>query len=80
MIFKIDLHFSRILGTPTNKEWEGVETLPAYKGEFPKWPRKDLCKLLPGLDRVGIDLLEVSAEPFLNDESLQLLTGNGRGR
>eukprot|EP00112_Aurelia_sp_Birch-Aquarium-sp1_P010764 Seg229.13 transcript_id=Seg229.13/GoldUCD/mRNA.D3Y31 product="Cyclin-dependent kinase 1" protein_id=Seg229.13/GoldUCD/D3Y31 len=48
----------QILGTPTNNEWEGVETLPAYKGEFPKWPRKDLSKLLPGLDRVGIDLLE----------------------
>ena len=50
---------SRILGTPTNREWEGVEDLPAYKREFPKWSRKDLTKLVPGLDRAGIDLLEV---------------------
>lgn len=55
----LDLLQFRILGTPTNAEWEGVEELPAYKKEFPRWSRKDLSKLVPGLDRAGIDLLEV---------------------
>jgi len=48
----------QILGTPTNAEWEGVEDFPAYKREFPKWSRKDLAKIVPGLDRAGLDLLE----------------------
>lgn len=48
----------QILGTPTNEDWEGVETLPQYKKQFPCWTRKDLNALLPGLDRAGIDLLE----------------------
>ncbi|XP_065053647.1 cyclin-dependent kinase 1-A-like [Rhopilema esculentum] len=47
-----------ILGTATNSNWEGVESLPAYKKEFPKWSRKDLSKAVPGLERAGIDLLE----------------------
>lgn len=27
----------RVLGTPTELEWNGVESLPDYKATFPKW-------------------------------------------
>eukprot|EP00794_Sanderia_malayensis_P012793 gene12793-14105_t len=48
----------QILGTPTNDDWEGVEQLQAYKKQFPKWSRKKLSTIVPGLEKAGIDLLE----------------------
>lgn len=53
-IFKI----FQIMGTPTNKEWEGVEELPEYKTAFPKWKPKNLKDLLPDMEPAGIDLLQ----------------------
>ncbi|XP_053231955.1 cyclin-dependent kinase 3 isoform X2 [Podarcis raffonei] len=47
----------RTLGTPTESSWPGVTQLPDYKGNFPKWPRKDMKVLIPNLDRDGRDLL-----------------------
>ncbi|XP_061472232.1 cyclin-dependent kinase 3 isoform X2 [Rhineura floridana] len=47
----------RTLGTPTESLWPGVTQLPDYKGNFPKWPRKDMKVLIPNLDRDGRDLL-----------------------
>jgi serine/threonine protein kinase len=35
-IFKI----FRILGTPTEADWPGVESFPDFKSSFPKWERK----------------------------------------
>ncbi|KAJ6660422.1 hypothetical protein lerEdw1_017846 [Lerista edwardsae] len=32
----------RTLGTPTESVWPGVTQLPDYKGNFPKWPRKEM--------------------------------------
>lgn len=52
-IFKI----FRILGTPTNAVWPGVEDLPEYKSEFPKWKAKDLNELIPTLGDAGVDLV-----------------------
>ena len=49
----------RILGTPTNETWSGVEDLPEYKSAFPKWKPKDVANLLPNLEPAGIDLLKV---------------------
>jgi len=38
----------RILGTPTEKNWPGVSSLPDYKSVFPKWePPQDVRQLLP---------------------------------
>ncbi|KAJ2786956.1 Cyclin-dependent kinase catalytic subunit [Coemansia interrupta] len=53
-IFKI----FRILGTPTERVWPDVITLPDYKKDFPQWQPKKLSTLLPGLDAEGIDLLK----------------------
>ncbi|XP_063149121.1 cyclin-dependent kinase 3 [Candoia aspera] len=47
----------RTLGTPTESLWPGVTNLPDYKGNFPKWPRKDMKVIIPNLDRDGRDLL-----------------------
>lgn len=51
----------RTLGTPTESLWPGVTQLPDYKGNFPKWPRKDLKTIISNLDRDGRDLLAVSS-------------------
>lgn len=48
----------RIMGTPTNEIWKGVEELPEYKSAFPKWRSANLAAMLPGLDEDGIDLLK----------------------
>ncbi|KAM6468980.1 cyclin-dependent kinase 3 isoform 1-T2 [Liasis olivaceus] len=47
----------RTLGTPTESLWPGVTNLPDYKGNFPRWPRKDMKVIIPNLDRDGRDLL-----------------------
>ena len=52
-------YLCRVLGTPTNAEWEGVEELPDYKTAFPKWKPKNLKDLLPEMEPAGIDLLQV---------------------
>jgi len=54
-IFKI----FQVLGTPTNEQWQGVEELPEYKSQFPRWKTKDMTTLLPTLEPAGIDLLKV---------------------
>ena len=56
--------YFRILGTPTNKEWDGVEELPEYKSAFPNWKAKNLQTLLPGLCSDGIDLLKVCVDTY----------------
>lgn len=48
----------RILGSPTEETWPGVTSLPDYKGTFPRWERKKMSEVVPGLDRLGLDLLE----------------------
>lgn len=52
-IFKI----FQVMGTPTNETWKGVEELPEYKPEFPRWKPKDLSKMFPTLEPSGVDLL-----------------------
>ncbi|KAL4111625.1 Cell division protein kinase 1 [Phytophthora ramorum] len=37
--------------------WPGVSTLPDYKTTFPQWRPQSLSKVVPQLDRVGLDLL-----------------------
>ena len=48
----------KILGTPNETVWPGVSSLKDWNPEFPKWQRKDLKTLVPGLDDEGLDLLE----------------------
>ncbi|KAG2808391.1 hypothetical protein PC118_g16917 [Phytophthora cactorum] len=47
----------RVLGTPNEELWPGVSTLPDYKTSFPQWRPQPLSKVVPQLDRVGLDLL-----------------------
>eukprot|EP00899_Mesostigma_viride_P013551 jgi/Mesvir1/22197/Mv18794-RA.1 len=48
----------RIRGTPNESIWPGISRLPDYMQSFPMWSRKPLAEVLPGLDPMGIDLLE----------------------
>ncbi|XP_065837996.1 cyclin-dependent kinase 1-like [Oscarella lobularis] len=48
----------RTMGTPTEEMWPGVTQLPDYKPTFPKWTSQPLTKVVPGLDPLGIDLLQ----------------------
>lgn len=52
VIFKIFALF----GTPTDEEWEGVESLKFYKKTFPKFKGKDIATLCPRFDDVALDL------------------------
>lgn len=53
-IFKI----FQTLGTPNNEMWPGVEELPEFKKEFPKWKPKDLNKIIPNLGPDGVNLIQ----------------------
>jgi len=48
----------KVLGTPALKDWPEVGRLPGYRADFPKYKTKKLKKLLPKLDKNGLDLLE----------------------
>jgi len=48
----------KMLGTPDQCVWPGVEKLPDYKNCFPRWTPTDLRAEAPGLEDAGIDLLE----------------------
>lgn len=78
----------RTLGTPTEAEWPTVVTLPDYKKEFPRWPKRNLRHACPSLDALGLDLLSrmlvyepskrISAKdamlhPFFNDLDKSML-------
>ncbi|KAJ7641283.1 kinase-like domain-containing protein [Roridomyces roridus] len=53
-IFKI----FRILGTPNEECWPGIEGLPDYKSTFPQWSAQPLTSIVPTLDKDGIDFLQ----------------------
>jgi len=49
----------RILGTPTEETWPGVSRLPDYKpANFPKWKASNLSHFVPGMEPLGVDLLQ----------------------
>jgi len=48
----------RVLGTPDDGAWQGVEQLPDYKTQFPQWRAKEWKDICPSLDEAGLDLLE----------------------
>uniref|UniRef100_A0A452U1T3 Cyclin dependent kinase 3 n=1 Tax=Ursus maritimus TaxID=29073 RepID=A0A452U1T3_URSMA len=45
------------VATGSEAMWPGVTQLPDYKGSFPKWTRKGLEEIVPGLEPEGKDLL-----------------------
>ncbi|KAJ7933716.1 kinase-like domain-containing protein [Mycena leptocephala] len=55
-IFKIFM----ILGTPDEARWPGLQTLPGYKPTFPKWTAQELARIVPGLDKDGLHMLQAT--------------------
>ncbi|KAJ7780863.1 kinase-like domain-containing protein [Mycena maculata] len=55
-IFKI----FRILGTPDEERWPGVKALPDYKPTFPQWAEQELARIVPALDKDGLDMLQAT--------------------
>lgn len=50
----------RVLGTPNNDIWPGVESLPDYQSTFPQWRPSDMHAMMSKhLEPAGIDLLMV---------------------
>uniref|UniRef100_UPI00358DF410 cyclin-dependent kinase 1-like isoform X1 n=1 Tax=Myxine glutinosa TaxID=7769 RepID=UPI00358DF410 len=47
----------RTLGTPTSAVWPGVEHLPDFHQNFPKWKGRGLAEAVSSLDSQGLDLL-----------------------
>jgi cyclin-dependent kinase len=48
----------RILGTPNEENWPGVQGLSDYKTTFPQWSSQELARVVPTLDKDGIDFLQ----------------------
>ena len=55
------LHIFKLLGTPNETVWPGVTKLRDWH-EFPQWKAQDLAKIVPQLDKNGIDLLQQMLE------------------
>ena len=55
---EIDMLFRifRMLGTPTEQSWPGINQLPDFKPSFPKWPTQKMARACPQLDAQGLDL------------------------
>ena len=47
------------MGTPDEKLWPGVTSLPDYKTNFPLWAPKDINKMVPNLSKDDKDPLKV---------------------
>jgi hypothetical protein len=58
----------RTLGTPNDSVWAGVTKLPEYQPSFPQHPPQPLSKIVPQLDPVGIDLLQVIMIPTISHD------------
>jgi cyclin-dependent kinase 2 len=56
-IFMYANYLFRALGTPNNNIWEGVQELPNFNCEFPKWCGGNLRNLVPHMDNLAFDLL-----------------------
>jgi serine/threonine protein kinase len=48
----------RIMGTPTERTWPGITSLPEYKPNMQMFATQDLRHILPQIDPAGIDLLQ----------------------
>lgn len=52
----------RVMGTPTGFLWPGLEKLPGYKPNFPKFNAQDLRVVIPGVDDVSLSLLNATLQ------------------
>ncbi|KJH47368.1 kinase domain protein [Dictyocaulus viviparus] len=50
----------KLLGTPTEKMWQGVNQLPEFKARFPKWKNNEInARLKPYCNAELIDLIQL---------------------
>jgi len=78
----------KVLGTPNLNDWQEMAELPEYKSDFPDYPGMPLDKVVRGLDRAGMDLLQrmleynparrISAENALNHAYFKDLINNSK--
>ncbi|CAG8491710.1 9705_t:CDS:1 [Acaulospora morrowiae] len=47
----------RVMGTPNETTWQGVSQYSDYHKQYPHYTAQDMSKLLPMIDRHGMDLL-----------------------
>ena len=53
------LHYIfQFFGTPSEKEWPGLTSLPYWRNSFPQWEKKNLAFVAPSLGSHGADLLK----------------------
>uniref|UniRef100_A0A7E4UM17 cyclin-dependent kinase n=1 Tax=Panagrellus redivivus TaxID=6233 RepID=A0A7E4UM17_PANRE len=48
----------QLLGTPDDTTWPNVSKLPDYNMSFPKWPKKDLARVLVGMPEDGLAFIK----------------------
>jgi cyclin-dependent kinase len=48
----------KVRGTPSLEQWPTMKDLPLYKPDYASYPSVPLARLVPGLDELGLDLLE----------------------
>jgi negative regulator of PHO system len=70
------LRIFKLLGTPTEQSWPGVESYPDWKRSFPIYPPTDLSLKLPMVDALGMDLLHrmLQYEPGIRVNAKEGLT------
>jgi hypothetical protein len=66
---KYSLYFAyfrfRLFGTPTNRDWSEMESLPYYRNNFPSWQALKLQNFIDRLPEEAIDMLLVSPFSFI---------------
>lgn len=55
-----------MFGTPDDKDWDKIASLPFYRHDFPQWPPLKLECFVPNLCPDGVDFLQVSFEVLLH--------------
>jgi cyclin-dependent kinase len=45
-------------GTPSLEAWPKMKELPLFKPDYPQYQPQSLAKMVPGLDELGLDLLD----------------------
>ena len=49
----------RCFGTPTDKQWPAITSMPYWRNNFPNWEPLKWSILVPKLSNDGIDLISV---------------------
>lgn len=62
-LFSWLLHWCRLLGTPNEESWPGVNKLRDWH-EYPQWQSQNLSRAVPDMGPDALDLLSVSSNPL----------------